>query len=81
MPCDHCTDPDGSACFPVYGPAPHKCFYLIGKPMGQSEPLPRDQWPEGFTEDPDCLGLGTYWCPHCGDGKPEPATQAERKEK
>ena len=71
MTCEHCTDPDGEACLPSYGPAPHNCFYKIGKPMGQSETLPRDQWPEGFTEDPNEPDMGTYWCEHCGHGKPE----------
>lgn len=22
-------------------------------------------------EDPESPGCGTYWCPECGDGKPE----------
>lgn len=73
MTCFYCADPDGEPCFPQYGPAPHRCFYLIGKPMGQSEPLPSDQWPSNFLEDPDSPGLGTYWCPYCGDGKPDSA--------
>ena len=29
------------------------------------------QWPDNYMEDPGCPGCGTYWCPDCGDGKPE----------
>jgi hypothetical protein len=72
MTCQHCTDDEGLPLYPSYGPAPHTCFYKIpGATIGQSQPLPPEQWPAGFTEDPDCKGLGTYWCEHCGDGKPE----------
>lgn len=72
MSCDMCLDPDGIPCFPIYGPAPHTCFYKIpGAVMGQSVTLPRDQWPDNFIEDPECPGLGIYSCPHCGEGKPE----------
>lgn len=71
MTCEMCIDPDGEACFPSYGVAPHECFHMIpGATLGQSKLLPRDQWPSNFREDPDCAGLGTYWCPHCGSGKP-----------
>jgi hypothetical protein len=76
MACQHCTDKNGTPCLPSYGPAPHRCFYKIGKPTGQSEVLPEDQWPEGFTEDPDEPGLGTYWCTSCGAGGPMLTTPA-----
>jgi hypothetical protein len=70
--CEFCTDPDGFACFPQYGVAPHVCFYKIpGASVGQSQLLPESEWPENFMPDPEAPGLGTYWCPHCGDGKPE----------
>jgi hypothetical protein len=38
-----------------------------------TKPLPREQWPENFQEDPDpnYSGMGTWWCPLCGQGKPE----------
>ena len=72
MACKHCTDPDGLPCFPQYGVGPHTCFYKYpGATLGQSQPLPREQWPENYMEDPDCPGHGVWWCPECGDGKPE----------
>ncbi|WP_229510776.1 MULTISPECIES: hypothetical protein [unclassified Massilia] len=72
MSCEHCTDPDGQPCMPSYGVAPHECFYKIpGAKIGESRLLPREQWPDNFAEDPDSPGLGTYWCPVCGEGKPE----------
>lgn len=75
MSCELCTDPNGVPCFPDYGPAPHTCFYKIpGAVIGQSVVLPREQWPDNFREDPDFPGMGTYWCPHCGDGKPDDVT-------
>ena len=71
MSCEFCTDPEGMPCFPVYGVGPHKCFWRIpGAVIGQSEPLPQDEWPSNYLEDESCPGMGIYWCPHCGDGKP-----------
>lgn len=70
MACEHCTDPDGACCFPVYGIGPHT--HRHGPVIGSTEPLPRDQWPtEGYTEDSDSPGMGVWWCPFCGAGKPE----------
>jgi hypothetical protein len=77
MSCEHCTDPGGLPCFPSYGVAPHVCFYKIpGAVMGQSQVLPRDEWPDNFQEDADSPGMGTYWCPYCGDGKPDDSPAA-----
>lgn len=59
MPCELCTDPDGAAGFPPYG----RC----STPMGESQEA------DGFTPDPDAPGLGTWWCIHCGHGKPAEA--------
>lgn len=74
MPCALCTDPDGEACYPQYGVAPHICFHQIpGATIGQSKLVPPEQWPPNFMPDPDNPGHGTYWCVHCGDGKPEAA--------
>lgn len=71
MSCDYCANSDGTSCFPSYGPAPHSCFYkLTGAEIGESQALPRDEWPDNFQEDADCAGLGTYWCPHCWHGRP-----------
>lgn len=71
MTCQFCTDLDGNPCFPVYGVGPHVCFWKIpGAVMGESQPLPKDQWPDGYAEDPACPGMGTYWCTACGEGKP-----------
>ena len=60
-----CTDPDGAACFPLYGIGPH-----IHKPRGGTVLLPGVAMP-GYTENPNEPGHGVHWCPHCGDGKPE----------
>ena len=65
MSCEHCTEPDGFACFPVYGIGPH-----THNEKRQTVQLPPDQWPENYQEDPDCPGMGVWWCPYCGDGKP-----------
>jgi hypothetical protein len=73
MACEMCTGPDGEPCFPQYGVGPHTCFYKIpGAVIGQSQPLPQEQWPDNYIEDPECPGMGTYFCPYCGDGKPTP---------
>jgi len=69
MTCEHCTDPDGSPCFPVYGVGPHT--HKPGSWM-TGEMLPPDSHP-AYREDPESPGHGVYWCPVCGDGKPEDA--------
>jgi hypothetical protein len=72
--CDMCRDPDGVPCFPEYGVGPHTCFYKIpGAVVGQSQPLPKDQWPDNYMESPPGSGMGIYWCSHCGHGKPSAA--------
>lgn len=71
MPCAHCTDPNGDPCFPMYGPAPHTCFFrLDGVTIGGSVPAPREEWPDNFVEGPEVPGLGTWYCPHCREGMP-----------
>lgn len=40
-----------------------------GTPMFvERAPLPSDEWPANFIEDPDVPGLGTYLCPSCMRG-------------
>ena len=74
MACEYCTDPEGVSCFPEYGIGPHSHEWgENGIVLGSTVVLPREEWPYNFMEDPDCPGLGVYWCPHCGDGKPEEA--------
>lgn len=73
MACEHCTDPDGECCFPVYGVGPHRHQGLTGEPgswIGSTVMLPKEEWPENYQEDADCPGMGVWWCPHCGEGKP-----------
>ena len=73
MACEHCVDPDGVCCFPMYGVGPHKHVGVTtesGSWIGSTMELPKTDWPANYAEDPDCPGLGTWWCPHCGDGKP-----------
>lgn len=71
MPCYYCTDEDGVPCFPIYGVGPHT--HRNGPVSGPVVHAPPSEWPENYLEDPDCPGHGTWWCPHCGDGKPAQA--------
>ncbi len=65
MSCEYCTDPDGKPCFPMHGLAPH---------IHTPEAIEFDTSPVvGFTPDADDPTQGCWWCPHCGDGKPEGA--------
>ena len=70
MSCEYCTDPDGLSCFPQYGLAPHLHGTGPGFPIGTFF-KPREFWLSNFQEDPESPNHGTYWCPECGDGKPE----------
>lgn len=70
MACEHCTDPDGESCYPMYGVGPHR--HEGASIIGSTVLLPKEAWPENYQEDADCPGLGVWWCAHCGDGKPEP---------
>lgn len=63
MSCEHCTDPEGSPCFPTHGLAPHR--HTEKAHVFDLSPTP------GFTPDADDPTQGTWWCVHCGDGKPE----------
>lgn len=72
MSCKHCTDPNGEACFPQYGVGPHTHEERNGIPFfGSTKTLPREDWPDNYREDPNTPGLGVWWCPYCGEGKPE----------
>lgn len=70
MTCEHCTDPDGVSCFPLYGLGPHT--HRPGPMMG-STVFDEKQEAEGFTPNPDEPGMGVWWCPCCGEGKPDAA--------
>jgi hypothetical protein len=78
MTCQHCDDGDGLSCFPMYGVGPHRHEMLTKTSpiIGSTRLLPESEWPDNYREDPDCPGCGTYWCPHCGEGKPEGADHA-----
>ena len=67
MSCAQCTDPDGNCCFPVYGLGPHT--HAPGPILGSTRMLTQGAGP-GFSPDPDEPGMGTWWCPHCGEGNP-----------
>jgi len=77
MSCQHCTDPDGQACFPIYGVGPHR--HEGGTIIGSTRMLPKEEWPANFEEDPECPGLGVWWCPECGDGSPAAAQVAAQQ--
>jgi hypothetical protein len=76
MACEHCTDPDGDCCYPIYGVGPHTHVGVTSDPtswIGSTVALPQEQWPDNYQDDPDCLGFGTWRCPKCGEGKPSNA--------
>jgi hypothetical protein len=78
--CEYCDDGDGFSAYPYYGVAPHICFYKLGRPIGGSELLPRDQWGNNFREDPECPGNGVYLrCPHCGAGEQAPLVETDKE--
>lgn len=71
MSCYFCTDPDGAACFPIHGLAPHQ--HLKEGIAFNLEPQ------DGFTPDADDPTQGTWWCVHCGDGKPPNTVGVRRR--
>ena len=66
--CEHCDDGEGNCVFPYYGVAPHRhneSGSIIGSTVISNEAV----WPDNFTEDTECPGLGTYThCIECGRG-------------
>ena len=56
---------EGHDYFPQYGVAPHRHDLSGGSFLNSTVPLKRVDWPKNFKEDPDCRGLGTYYCPGC----------------
>lgn len=69
MSCEHCTDPNGEVCVPFYGLAPH--YHAGSKILGSTVTAPAAEWPSNFKEDPDCPGMGIWWCTRCGEGDPD----------
>lgn len=69
MSCEYCTDPNGEACFPLYGVGPH-----AHPPEGGTVMLPDSAW-VGYTPDPASPGEGVYWCPYCDSGNPNPTSR------
>jgi hypothetical protein len=70
MTCSACTDPDGESCYPIYGLAPHVHVWH-GVMIIDTITSPVEDWPAHFQEDPESLGMGLWWCPLCGHGKPD----------
>jgi len=72
LTCELCTDPDGKPCFPVYGIGPHAHAVAPNAPSGliMGSTVLLEQVAVGFTPDPDAPGMGTWWCPNCGSGRP-----------
>jgi hypothetical protein len=60
-------------CYPWYGLVPHRHFLSLSESglALSTVDVPRDQWPDNFVEDPECPGLGTYYCPTCRRGMGE----------
>lgn len=71
--CEHCTDPDGAACYPQYGLGPH-VHRVAGGWLLTEPPEGLTQWPENFVPDmdewPEGGGIvaGTWYCPNCRAG-------------
>lgn len=67
MSCEFCTDPDGEPCFPQYGLGPHTHHF---DEKGIHTHFDEQQECPVFTPSQEEPGMGVYWCPKCGDGKP-----------
>lgn len=79
--CHYCVDESGQSVYPMYGVAPHECYWRKGPEftIGQSTLLPLEQWEPGFV--PEILdgetwddfqypsACGVYYCPKCQRGK------------
>lgn len=87
--CDFCRDPDdGEPLFPMYGVAPHECYWRKGPEftIGQSTLLPFDQWADCFVpelEDGETWAdfrypqaCGVFYCPKCNRAEYERAWAA-----
>jgi hypothetical protein len=62
-----CNECDDGQLLPLYGVAPHDCFYKLGKQIGQSEVNTQDTWPENFEIDQESNGqCGIWHCLACG---------------
>lgn len=79
--CDYCADDGGGRMLPMYGVAPHECFWRKGPEftLGQSTLLPFDQWDSAFVPDLEPgetwdnfvypSACGTFYCPNCDADK------------
>lgn len=77
-----CNNPE-CADYPIYGVAPHECFYKRGAEytVGQSLLKPTEEWPSNFVleilngEKPEDIAYpnacGVYYCPACKAGMPK----------
>lgn len=69
MSCGQCTDPEGIACFPQYGLGPHS--HEASDSAWMHTAKARTYQAVGYTPNPAEDGMGWWWCPSCGDGKPD----------
>ncbi len=80
MACEKCDDGEGSSIFPMYGVAPHTCYYKIqGAVIGESVEIAASLWPANFeldeSDDGPGVRCGVYThCLHCGAGDMPPAS-------
>lgn len=51
--------------FPQYGVGPHNHDLSKGSFIGSTVPIKKDEWPDNYSEDPECPGCGVYVCPEC----------------
>ena len=60
-PCELCVDEAGQPCYPIYADSPH----------GHSDFAIENPNIPGYTENPEEIGYGWYWCAQCGYGNPK----------
>lgn len=63
-----CTSDDHD-CYPQYGVGPHRHDLSRGTFLGSTVPLPKEDWPNNFREDPEVPGCGVWLCPGCLEDK------------
>ncbi len=71
--CEFCNEPESDeSVYPVYGLAPHVHLGLTGEASSFiGSTVMTGELPDNFIPDPDEPGMGVYFCPKCGAGKPK----------
>jgi len=61
--CNHCIDPDGFLCYPIYGLGPHKHDLSKTGTFIGSTVMTEDK-PNNFRESKEEPGMGLWYCPN-----------------